>query len=62
MTQNLIDAIIEMEINPPHGVGVAMHNLYLPMVNQIGKDKVQWVCDEFVNAINNDLYKLMRHE
>jgi hypothetical protein len=62
MTQNLIDAIIEMEINPPHGVGVAMHNLYLPMVNQVGENKVQWVCDEFVNAINNDLYKLMRHE
>jgi hypothetical protein len=39
-----------------------MHNLYLPMVNHVGKDKVQWVYDEFVNAINNDLYKLMRHE
>ena len=62
MTQNLIDAIIEMEVNPPHGVGVAMHNLYLPMVNQVGEDGVQWVCDEFVNAINNNLYKLMRHE
>ena len=62
MTQNLIDAIIEMEINPPHGVGVAMHNLYLPMVNQVGEDGVQWVCDEFINVINNDLYKLMRHE
>jgi len=62
MTQNLIDAIIEMETNPPNGVGVAMHNLYLPMVNQVGEDRVQWVCDEFVNAISNNLYKLMRHE
>jgi hypothetical protein len=62
MTQNLIDTIIEMELNPPHGVNVAMHNIYLPMINQVGKDNVQWVCDEFVNTINNTLYKLMRHE
>ena len=62
MTQNLIDAIIEMETNPPNGVDVAMHNLYLPMVNQVGEGGVQWVCDEFVNAISNNLYKLMRHE
>lgn len=62
MTENLINAIIEMETNPPHGVNVAMHNIYLPMVEQVGEDKVQWVCDEFINAISNDLYKLMRHE
>jgi hypothetical protein len=62
MTQNLIDAIVEMETNPPYGVGIAMHNLYLPMVNQVGEDKVQWVCDDFINAINNNLYKLMRDE
>jgi hypothetical protein len=62
MTENLINAIIHMEIDPPFGVGVAMHNIYLPMVNQVGENKVQWVCDEFVNAINNNLYKLMRHE
>jgi hypothetical protein len=62
MTENLINAIIHMETDPPFGVGVAMHNIYLPMVNQVGENKVQWVCDEFVNAINNNLYKLMRHE
>lgn len=62
MTESLIEAIMEMEHNPPHNVKVAMHNLYLPMVNQVGKENVQWVCDEFVNTINNDLYKLMRHE
>lgn len=62
MTKNLIDAIIHMETNPPYGVGVAMHNIYLPMVEQVGKNNVQWVNDEFVNAISNDLYKLMRHE
>lgn len=62
MLMNVIDSISEMESNPPYGVNVAMHNWYLPMVNQVGKENVQWVCDEFRNAINNDLYKLMRHE
>ena len=62
MLNEVIHSINEMEFNPPHGVNVAMHNWYLPMVNQVGKENVQWVCDEFVNAISNDLYKLMRHE
>ena len=62
MLDNVINSINEMEFNPPRGVNVAMHNWYLPMVNQVGKDKVQWVCDDFINAISNDLYKLMRHE
>ena len=62
MLMNVIDSISEMESNPPYGVNVAMHNWYLPMVNQVGEDKVQWVCDDFINAISNDLYKLMRHE
>ncbi len=62
MTENLIDAIIEMETNPPFGVGVAMHNIYLPMVNQVGEDKVQWVCDEFTRSDINNLYKLTRKE
>jgi hypothetical protein len=62
MLNNVIDSINEMEFNPPHGVNVAMHNWYLPMVNQVGKENVQWVCDDFVNAISNNLYKLMRHE
>lgn len=62
MLNNVINSIKEMEHNPPHGVNVAMHNWYLPMINEVGKDKVQWVCDEFINTINNDLYKLTRHE
>lgn len=62
MLSDVISSIDTMELNPPHGVNIAMHNWYLPMVEQVGNDKVQWVCDEFVNAISNDLYKLMRHE
>lgn len=62
MTDNLINAIIQMETNPPHGVNVAMHNIYLPMVEQVGNENVKWVCDDFINAISNNLYKLMRHE
>jgi hypothetical protein len=62
MLDNVIESIKEMEFNPPQKVNIAMHNWYLPMVNQVGKDNVQWVCDEFVNAIDNNLYKLMRNE
>jgi len=62
MLMNVIDSISEMESNPPYGVNVAMHNWYLPMVNQVGEENVQWVCDEYINAISNNLYKLMRHE
>ena len=62
MTKNLIDAIIEMETNPPHGVGVAMHNIYIPMCNQVGKDNVKIVCNEFKKSHTNDLYTLTRHE
>ena len=62
MTKNLIDAIIEMETNPPHGVGVAMHNIYIPMCNQVGKDNVKIVCNEFKQSHTNDLYTLTRHE
>ena len=62
MTNNLIEAIMEMEHNPPKGCNVAMHNLYLPMVNQVGKDGVQWLDDDYKNTISNDLYKLTRNE
>jgi hypothetical protein len=62
MTENLINAIIEMESNPPHGVNVAMHNMYIPMVNQVGELNVKWVCDEFYSSLINPLYKLTRHD
>lgn len=62
MLGNVIESIIEMESIPPYGINIAMHNWYLPMVKQVGENNVQWVCDKFVNAISNDLYKLMRHE
>lgn len=61
MTEDLINGIIEMESNPPHGVNIAMHNMYLPMCNQIGKDNVKWVCDEFYSSLENPFYKLTRH-
>lgn len=62
MLGNVIDSIHEMETNPPHDINIAMHNWYLPMVNQVGAEKVQWVEDEFKNAITNNLYILTRHE
>jgi len=62
MLENVINSIYEMETNPPYDVNIAMHNWYLPMVNQVGKDKVQWVSDEFETFLTNKLYKLTRHD
>jgi hypothetical protein len=62
MLGNVIDSIHEMEINPSYNVNIAMHNWYLPMVNQVGLGKVQWVEEEFINTITNNLYILTRHE
>ena len=60
MLDSVKDSIIEMEDNPPHGKNIAMHNWYLPMVNQVGEDKVQWVDDRFATALENKLYILTR--
>jgi hypothetical protein len=62
MTENFIEAIINMETNPAHGVNVAMHNLYLPMCEQVGTENVKWVCNEFYSSLKNPLYKLTRHD
>ena len=62
MTENFIEAIINMETNPPHGVNVAMHNMYLPMCELVGKENVKWVCDEFYSSLINPLYKLTRND
>ena len=62
MLDNVVESIKEMEFNPPQKINIAMHNWYLPMINQVGEENVQLVCDDFVNAIDNNLYKLMRYE
>jgi hypothetical protein len=62
MTENFIEAIINMETNPPYGVNVAMHNMYLPMCELVGKENVKWVCDEFYSSLINPLYKLTRND
>jgi hypothetical protein len=62
MLDNVIESIKELEFNPKDGINIAMHNWYAPMVNQVGKENVQWVCDEFPDSISNDVYKLMRSE
>ena len=62
MISNLINGIIRMESDPHDGVGVAMHNMYLPMCDEVGKDGVKWVCDEFYRSDINPIYKLTRHE
>jgi hypothetical protein len=62
MISNLIDAIIRMESDPHDGVGIAMHNMYLPMCDEVGKENVKWVCDEFYRSDINPIYKLTRYE
>ena len=61
MLENLMAAIMEMEINPPHGIGHGMHNIYVPMCNQVGIDNVKIVCNEYNRSDINNLYKLTRH-
>jgi hypothetical protein len=61
MLKNVIQSISLMEFNPPLGVSVAMHNWYLPMVNEVGVDNVQWLDNEFVKGLPNKLYNLTRH-
>lgn len=62
MLESFFDAVVEMETNPPAGVSVGMHNLYLPMVNQVGEENVVWMDDEFKSTTDNTLYKLERRE
>lgn len=62
MTQNFIDAIVEMELNPPYSVNVGMHNLYIPMCNQVGKENVKVVSDDMYLSKNQKIYRLTRHE
>ena len=62
MIPTLIDSILKMESDPHDGVGVAMHNMYLPMCDEVGKDNVKWVCDEFYRSDGNPIYKLTRHD
>jgi len=62
MLDNVIQSVIDMEERPARGVDAHMHNWYLPMVKEVGEDNVQWVDDDFKNAIENDLYILTRKE
>lgn len=62
MTYNLINAIVEMELNPPHGINIGMHNLYLPMCDQIGEENIKIVCDNMNLSKEETLYRLRRHD
>ena len=62
MTDKVISSLIQMETSPAGGVNVAMHNWYLPMVDQVGANNVCWVSDDYKTAFTNELYTLTRHE
>jgi hypothetical protein len=67
MVQTMIDCIVEMQIAPPAGVCIGLHNFYIPLVNRVGKEGVQWLDERFVGAFNdsrtphaNELYEVLR--
>lgn len=62
MTNDFIEAIIDMENNPTDGINIAMHNMLIPMQNKIGEKNVKYVCDEYYSSLENPFYKLTRHE
>jgi len=61
MTNDFIQAIIDMETNPYQGVNIAMHNMLRPIQKIVGEDKVKYVCDEYYSSLENPFYKLTRH-
>jgi hypothetical protein len=61
MVQNLINAILHMEFNPPFNYKIAMHNIYVTMCNEVGEENVKIVCDDYKRSDINDLYILTRH-
>jgi hypothetical protein len=62
MTRKVIFSLVQMETSPAEGVNIAMHNWYLPMVDQVGTNNVRWVSDDYKTAFTNKLYILTRHE
>ena len=66
MLNEVIESFIEQETNPPEGINPGNHNLYIPMLNRVGKENVVWVDEEFgfkgPKGIDNKLYKLERTE
>lgn len=61
MTENFIEAIIDMETNPKDGVNIAMHNMLRPIQKFVGEQNVKYVCDEYYSSLENPFYKLTRH-
>ena len=62
MIQKFIDAIIDMETNPPNDLNIAMHNMLRPIQKMVGEENVKYVCNEYYSSLENPFYKLTRHE
>lgn len=61
-TRDVIESIKDSELRPHKGIRIALHNLYQPLIDRVGKENVKILDERFVNAQMNDLYKLTRHE
>ncbi len=59
MLFGVMEGIYDSEDITPN---IGLHNIYNPIAKYIGYENIQWVCDDFVNTLTNDLYKLTRHE
>jgi hypothetical protein len=62
MLNDVINAITEMETNPFNGVNIGMHNLYRPLEQSIGKEKINVVYDDFMSSADNRIFTLTRKE
>lgn len=62
MLDSLINAIIEAIDRPYNGLTIGMLNMYQPMINLVGNDRVNIACDEFLRSDYNYIFDLNRTE
>jgi hypothetical protein len=62
LTTGVMNAIHHMETNPPKGINIAMHNLYLPMIDELGEDNINIIYKEYYTSANNKIFTLTRKD
>lgn len=60
-TRSIIESIEDAELRPHKGIAIALHNLYQPTIDRVGKENVKILDQRFVTREMNTLYKLTRH-
>lgn len=62
MLEKIIEAMLDVELNPHKGIKVALHNMYWTVVNKVGEENIQILDERFVTSEMNELYTLTRKE